>query len=61
MGRIKTLWVKNLAHELMKKYPDKFSSDFSKNSEFLAQLNIIPSKKIKNKIAGFIARKAAAK
>ncbi|MEM5843960.1 MAG: 30S ribosomal protein S17e [Candidatus Aenigmatarchaeota archaeon] len=54
MGRIKTSFVKTIALELVEKYPDKFSSDFSKNKEVVKQLVEIKSKKLRNMIAGYI-------
>ncbi|MEM5883135.1 MAG: 30S ribosomal protein S17e [Candidatus Aenigmatarchaeota archaeon] len=54
MGRIKTSFIKNIALELVERYPDKFSNDFSKNKEIVKQLIEIKSKKLRNMIAGYI-------
>lgn len=54
MGRIKTSSVKNIARELLEKYPDKFSVDFEKNKKILAELAEFESKRIRNIVAGFI-------
>lgn len=56
MGRVRTRLIKRLASELVKKYPDKFSSDFSQNKQILGQLNIIEEKSMRNKVAGYIVR-----
>lgn len=56
MGRIKTSFVKNLAKELIEKYPGKFSSSFEKNKEILKEILEIRSKKLRNILAGYIAR-----
>ncbi len=56
MGRIKTTMIKNLGTKLLKKYPDKFTSDFEHNKIVLKDLGIIDSKKIRNKVAGYIVR-----
>lgn len=56
MGRIKTTMIKNLGMKLLKKYPDKFTSDFEHNKLVLKELGIIDSKKIRNKVAGYIVR-----
>ena len=53
MGRIKTATVKRATHELMKQDID-FSIDFEHNKKLLG--NTMPSKKVRNKIAGYIAR-----
>ncbi|MBU5575092.1 MAG: 30S ribosomal protein S17e [Candidatus Aenigmatarchaeota archaeon] len=56
MGRIKTTWIKNISKELIKKYPDKFTDNFEQNSKFLSELNLFTSKKIKNKVCGYIKK-----
>lgn len=54
MGQVKNLFIKNLARELVEKYPDKFSEDFQKNKEELEKLVKLESKKIRNLLAGYI-------
>lgn len=39
----------------MEKYPDKFTKDFEKNKEELDKLIELESKKIRNKIAGYLS------
>ena len=56
MGRIKTTMIKNLGMKLLKKYSDKFTSDFEHNKMALKELGIIDSKRIRNKVAGYIVR-----
>ena len=51
---MKNLFIKNLARELVEKYPDKFSEDFQKNKEELEKLIKLESKKIRNLLAGYI-------
>jgi len=53
MGRIKTSLIKRTAKELMKQ-DDKFTEDFEHNKKVLGKT--MPSKKIRNQIAGYIAR-----
>lgn len=55
MGRIRTLMIKKMAKNLVEKYGDKFTDDFSKNKESLKQLLRIRSKKLRNILAGYIA------
>ncbi|MCD6477565.1 MAG: 30S ribosomal protein S17e [Candidatus Aenigmarchaeota archaeon] len=52
MGRIRTTSIKNISRELLNMYPDDLGSDFISNKEFLKDL--IESKKLRNKIAGYI-------
>ncbi len=56
MGRIKTTWMKNIAKELMNKYPEKFSNDFDNNKKAIDSLKIIEDKSVRNKIAGYLVR-----
>lgn len=58
MGRIKPLMVKRTTKELMTK-DMPFSEDFKVNKKILG--NSMPSKKVRNKIAGYIARLHRAK
>jgi small subunit ribosomal protein S17e len=54
MGKIKTKLIKRTANELMKSKDIEFSEDFEKNKKLLGKE--MPSKKIKNQVAGYIAR-----
>ena len=54
MGRIRTVYIKRKSKELLEKYRDKFSNDFTKNKDALNEIVEINSKKLKNKIAGCI-------
>ncbi|MCD6367609.1 MAG: 30S ribosomal protein S17e [Candidatus Aenigmarchaeota archaeon] len=54
MGRIRTRLVKNISQELVEKYPKELSASFEKNKEFLREM--IKSKKLRNKVAGYIVR-----
>ena len=53
MGRIKSAMVKRATFELLEQGID-FSDNFEYNKKLLK--GTMPSKKIKNKIAGYIAR-----
>lgn len=54
MGRIKSLMVKKAARQLLNE--SVFNTEFENNKKFLR--NTMPSKPIKNKIAGYITRLA---
>ena len=58
MGRIKTQLIKRTGEELMAKYPGLFTTDFDQNQEKIVQVAEIPSKKMKNSIAGYLVRLA---
>jgi len=53
MGRIKSTLVKRTAKQLLKE-ENKFSSNFEENKKIIGKT--MPSKSIRNKIAGYIAR-----
>lgn len=57
MGRIKSIAVKVLANELIKEYGDKFTTDFEKNKEVLAEVKKIKSKRVRNILAGYISKR----
>ena len=54
MGRIKTQLVKRVSADLIAINPGKFTSNFDKNKELLKETADIPSKKIRNLIAGSV-------
>lgn len=56
MGRIKTKLVKRTGKILLKKNPDKFTSSFEANKKSLIDVADIPSKKLRNVVAGYITR-----
>lgn len=53
MGRIKSLMVKRASRNLLKE-ENKFSDNFEHNKKVLG--NTMPSKKIRNKVVGYITR-----
>lgn len=54
MGRIKSKIVKRTARTLLEVENNRFTDKFEKNKEVLAGL--MPSKKVRNQVAGYIAR-----
>ncbi|MCD4771490.1 30S ribosomal protein S17e [archaeon] len=54
MGRIKPTLVKRTSRQLIEKSSDSFGKTFEENKKALG--NTLPSKKMRNKIAGYIAR-----
>ena len=53
MGKIKSKLIKRSAKELVKRGIE-FSKDFERNKKILG--NTMPSKKIRNQIAGYLSR-----
>ena len=56
MGRIKTQMTKRASLKLFRDHKEEFKKDFESNKEIVSRLADIPSKKIRNIIAGYITR-----
>ncbi len=56
MGRIKTQMTKRISLKLFKDHKEEFKQGFEENKEIVSRLADIPSKKIRNIIAGYITR-----
>jgi small subunit ribosomal protein S17e len=41
---------------MMERHPEAFGSDFEQNKKALEDLALIPSKQLRNRIAGYIAK-----
>jgi len=54
---IKPAYVKKTGTLLMERYPDAFGADFEHNKDVVTELTNIESKGVRNRIAGYIARK----
>lgn len=54
MGRIKTTLVKRTGRQLNSKIPESFSEKFEENKKALG--HTLPSKRMRNMVAGFITR-----
>ena len=57
MGRIRTGFVKRAAEKLLKAHKDQFSPNFEENKIRVMEKAEIPSKKLRNLIAGYITKK----
>ena len=56
MGRIKTGLIKRVTMELVREHKDDLTDDFEKNKQLIAGFVDLPSKKIRNVIAGYVTR-----
>ncbi len=56
MGNIRPTYIKRVAVDLIKKYDDKFTSDFQHNKKMVAELTDVDSITLRNRIAGYITR-----
>ncbi len=56
MGRIKITSVKRVGNKLFKQNSDKFKNDFQVNKKLVAELAHVPTKRLRNLIAGHITK-----
>merc|ERR1712010_385291 len=53
MGRVRTKTVKRAAKALIENYYGKMTNDFHLNKKILSDVATVPTKRLRNKIAGF--------
>ncbi|KAG0017746.1 40S ribosomal protein S17 [Podila clonocystis] len=53
LGRVRTKTVKKASKVLIEKYYPRLTLDFQTNKKIASEVAIIPSKRLRNKIAGF--------
>lgn len=53
MGRVRTRTVKRSARVIVEKYYAKLTLDFQINKKIAEEVAVIPTKRMRNKIAGF--------
>jgi small subunit ribosomal protein S17e len=58
---IKPSYIKTLGTELLNKQPENFSNNFDENKQQLSTSAVIESKRVRNRIAGYITRKVNTK
>lgn len=56
MGRVRPTYIKRLAKDLVEAEPEKFSEDFEENKQELKETKEFNSKKLRNRVAGYIVR-----
>ncbi len=54
---IKPSYIKTIGTELLASQRDYFSSSFDENKQQLGKSTVIESKRVRNRIAGYITRK----
>ncbi len=54
MGKIRITLVKRTARKALDTYPEDFKADFDHNKFKLEELFMLPSKRMRNKIAGYL-------
>ena len=56
MGKVRTETVKRAARELIERFPEKFTIEYEANKAAVNQVLKAPSKKLRNRIAGYVTR-----
>jgi len=56
LGNIKTLHIKQIAIQLVERFPDQFTRDFDHNKKKVEELTDIKSKEVRNRVAGYVTR-----
>ncbi|HYY47625.1 MAG TPA: 30S ribosomal protein S17e [Thermoplasmata archaeon] len=56
MGNIRPTYIKRVAIELVKLYPNEFTADYEHNKKMVSELTDVRSVLMRNRIAGYISR-----
>lgn len=56
MGNIRPTYIKRVAIELVKTYPEKFTEDFQHNKKAVSELTDVSTIMMRNRIAGYVTR-----
>jgi small subunit ribosomal protein S17e len=54
---IKPLYIKRLGEEIIDRQPNRFGRDFRENKQGVSEIAVIGSKRVRNRVAGYITRK----
>merc|ERR1712002_471383 len=54
MGRVRTKTIKKASRMIIEKYHTKLTMDFHTNKRIAEEIAIIPSKRLRNQVAGFV-------
>ena len=48
--------TRSISEQILRRYPQSFSSDFENNKKVLEELAVISSKQLRNHVAGYLAK-----
>ena len=54
MGKSRTVKTKRIADMMLEGHSNKFTTNFEENKRLVSELMIIPSKQLRNEIAGYL-------
>jgi len=58
MGKVRPAIIKRTARELLEKFPNEVTTDFEENKKLVEKYTNITSKKVRNRVAGYLVRLA---
>lgn len=61
MGNIRPTYIKSISTQLIREMPSEFGSDFDENKKKVEEFTNIDSKRIRNRVAGYITHKMRGK
>ncbi len=56
MGNIRPTYIKRVAIELVKRYPEMFTDDYQHNKATVERVTDIQNSKLRNRVAGYVTR-----
>ena len=56
MGNIRPTYIKRVATELVRKFPNEFNEDFEHNKKKVEELTDVSTPEMRNRIAGYVTR-----
>ncbi len=56
MGKVRIEIVKRTSRELLRRYPERFAGDFEADKQAVNELVVLQSKRMRNRIAGYVTR-----
>jgi small subunit ribosomal protein S17e len=56
LGKVRIDTVKRVSRELIRRFPDRFTGQFESDKQAVNELVITQSKRLRNRIAGYVTR-----
>ena len=56
LGKVRTEMIKRIAKDLLERHPDKFTADYEANRQIIDQVVDSRSKRVRNRISGYVTR-----
>ena len=56
LGKVRIETVKRISKELLRRYPDRFTGQFESDKQAVNELVVTQSKRLRNRIAGYVTR-----